>query len=156
MEDQSYVEEGYEDYVEDQQYEDYSNMGDGTEISKGEFRSSKYIRADEKTRELVFVAMIVLCVRYSALRNEPTGEISNLFNLQVWRMLTLSWMISSMPISASIQRDCMRVASVNTRAKIATMSGLILSQSTFLRLTSESSARCATMCVPVEVLTECI
>ena len=48
MEDQSYVEEGYEDYVEDQQYEDYSNMGDGTEISKGEFRSSKDIRADDK------------------------------------------------------------------------------------------------------------
>ena len=36
MEDQSYVEEGYEEYAEDQQYEDYSNMGDGTELSKGE------------------------------------------------------------------------------------------------------------------------
>ena len=36
MEDQNYVEEGYEDYVEDQQYEDYSSMGDGTELSKGE------------------------------------------------------------------------------------------------------------------------
>ena len=34
MEDQSYVEEGYEEYAEDQQYEDYSNMGDGTELSK--------------------------------------------------------------------------------------------------------------------------
>ena len=90
MEDQSYVEEGYEDYVEDQQYEDYSNMGDGTEISKGEFRSLKDIRADERTRELVFVAM-PLC---APLRNEPTGEISNLFILQVWLMLTQSWMIS--------------------------------------------------------------
>ena len=39
MEDQNYVEEGYEDYAEDQQYEDYSNMGDGTELSKGETRS---------------------------------------------------------------------------------------------------------------------
>ena len=39
MEDQNYVEEGYEDYAEDQQYEDYSNMGDGTELSKGEIRS---------------------------------------------------------------------------------------------------------------------
>lgn len=47
MEDQSYVEEGYEDYAEDQQYEDYSNMGDGTELSKGELRSSYDLRANE-------------------------------------------------------------------------------------------------------------
>ena len=40
MEDQNYVEEGYEDYAEDQQYEDYSNMGDSTELSKGEIISS--------------------------------------------------------------------------------------------------------------------
>ena len=50
MEDQNYVEEGYEDYAEDQQYEDYSNMGDGTELSKGEFRSSKDIL---KSREIL-------------------------------------------------------------------------------------------------------
>ena len=36
MADESYVEEGYEGYSEGQQYEDYSNMGDGTELSKGE------------------------------------------------------------------------------------------------------------------------
>ena len=36
MENESYVEEGYEGYSEGQQYEDYSNMGDGTELSKGE------------------------------------------------------------------------------------------------------------------------
>ena len=50
MEDQNYVEEGYEDYAEDQQYEDYSNMGDGTELSKGEFSSIKYIM---KYREIL-------------------------------------------------------------------------------------------------------
>jgi len=58
MEDQNYVEEGYEDYAEDQQYEDYSNMGDGTELSKGSLQMSadelnatiamKIIRADTK------------------------------------------------------------------------------------------------------------
>ena len=88
--------------------------------------------------------------------NETMGEISNLFILQVLLMLTLSWMISSMRTSASVERDCFRVASVNTPAKIVTMLRLILSQDTFLRLTSKSSARSATMCVPVGVLTECI
>ena len=88
--------------------------------------------------------------------NDTMGEISNLFILQVLLMLTLSWMIFSMRTSASMERDCLCVASVNTRAKIVTMSRLILSQNTFLRLTSKSSARCAAMCVPVGVLTECI
>ena len=47
MADESYVEEGYEGYSEGQQYEDYSNMGDGTELSNGELRSSYDLRANE-------------------------------------------------------------------------------------------------------------
>ena len=99
--------------------------------------------------------MSVLC-ECGALRNEPWGEISNLFILQVLLMLTLSWMISSMPTSASVGRDCLHVASVNTRVKTDTTSTLISSQNTCLMLTSKSSARCVAMCVPVGVLTECI
>ena len=152
MEDQNYVEEGYEDYAEDQQYEDYSNMGDGTELSKGEFSSENVVL---KSREILLCIVCPFC-ECGALRNELKGEISNLFILQVLLMLTLSWMISSMPISASMGRDCLHVASVTTRAKIDTMCTLISSPNTCLMLTSRSNVKCAIMCVPAGVLTGCI
>ena len=98
----------------------------------------------------------VICdIRDSATRKGHTGEISNLFILQVMLMLIPSWMKSSMPTSTMIA-EYFLAASVDIPAEIVQMSRLILRQNTCLMLTNKCLVKCVTIFAQAGVLIGCI